>query len=744
MQPENLKPFIAVFSNVFKQNFLARLEDLKLMFHGYFDPTYAALDTELFQPDIEKNSGAYIAAGLELKQRAKHRHQWEPHKAEVFIKSLIATESTSVHEMASAGLLAMYYHPALVPMLERELQKKRYLPRVQRRLRQIAEAIRSKYLNKQKIYFRQLLVRYYGAKDSKALEEIFHSGSGIDCLCRLLADPDETAIIRWFAARALLDLRQIEGYRRIKQYAVSSDNLSKMLANAALIADKKPAVTASAYAEVADHASPFIRSIVARYAPLSNHKLLTTFLDDCDRRVQVYAAARLRSSSNIKVEQVLNQASSDKQPLVRLYAISSLWDMATLKKCLSKQEYRLRRSRYEREYLRSLIAATSDSDSRVRRIAILRLGELGIRKNSKIIADHLQDKDELVRLQTVITLSIRLELEQVVPILCDPKEKLLFRAAVLLGGMQVKKRAPTRLLGLLGTLLRDPDYRLRTLLIWGMGKAGKGTGVIIVRSYLSNRDPYMRLGALCAMIDDGAAQDIPRVIKMLKDPHPDTRFAAAAAAVRLADRHNDSKALAQIERLMHDADAAVHAGAALGYARTLYDRVKISSDSSKLAPEDNYRQFVLDVIHKMRQIDYRLRRRNRKSGDRSILELLHYFDKAVKLAPDNHRYRFERGVLYYLHQQYRESIADITAALKLKPQFPMARYMLARVYFLMNKDLRAMAILESYLHDFPWEINGLELKKQILDAQEKQEQARQVHYQLALIKGANKVIENIR
>ena len=746
LQPENLKPFVAVFTNIFKQNFLAGLEDLKLLFHDYFDPTYAALDTETFQPDIEKASGDYIAAALQLKQQTKQRQKWDQKKAEVFIRSLIATESASIHQMARSGLLSMDHDPELLLMLNEKLQNKRYLPRIQRRLRQIGNEISNKYLIEQKICFRQLLVRYYGAKDAMALDEIYHKGrSGIDCLCSLLTDSAEDVFIRWFAARSLLDLRQIETYLLLRQYASSRDDLTNMFANAALTADKKPTISDSSFAKMASHANPFVRSLVARCVPLTDRKILSNLFADPDHRVRVYAAARLRLTDNSGAEQVLHQLIVDKQPLVRLYAISSLWDIATLKSKLSEKEYRLRRLMYMREYLPSLATATSDSDSRVRRIAILRLGEVGPRECTKIISNHLNDKDELVRLQTVITLSIRMELDYVIPILCNPKEEFLFRAAVLLGGMQVKRKAPPqRLLTLLATLLKDPDYRLRTLLVWGMGKAGKGMGLRIVRNYLNHSDPYMRLGALCAVIDDGTRQDIPRIIKMLQDPHPETRFAAAAAAVLLSGRYHNQQALLKIDRIVQSADEHLRTGAALGYARMLYDRVKITSDNKKRTQNIKYRAFVAAMIFAVRQMDYQFYHEKTKADTFSLLKFLDYLSKAVKLSSHNARYRFERGILYYLGQQYRQSIADITAALKLKPQFPLARYWLAYVYSAAGKNRRAMTIIEQYLYDFPWDTDGLELKHRILTAQGKQKQAKEVNYRLALIKGKIEVLEDIR
>ena len=125
----------------------------------------------LFGREKKKLRERCIQESIRAKRDKRKKEPWgfrQEKKAKVYLKGLIESQITGVHNMAFTGLLDLCLYKQMHAMLNREIAKKHFF-RVQKRLLNLKSHVMKKYFEKEKkVHLRRELVQLYSSPEYQA------------------------------------------------------------------------------------------------------------------------------------------------------------------------------------------------------------------------------------------------------------------------------------------------------------------------------------------------------------------------------------------------------------------------------------------------------------------------------------------------------------------------------------------------------------------------------------------------
>ena len=708
---EYVEPVLKILENIFEDGLAANYSKMSLLFRNFRHHSFATAVPDLFEAEIKKLTQECIENFLSAPPKLP-AGKWDPKQAELLLAGLKESDSAAIHEMAYSGLLAMYQEPALQQMIATTLANPGYSTDIRQRIKKLSDEIYAKRLDQARGLLRFCLVRFYGVADQEALSQIYQQGQlATDGLNRLLSDPSENIILRFMAANGLWDLRLPSSYEQL-QHNCKADDLLVRLFSCVFLAKQDDDRRRAIFTAALQLAEPYARAVVAKFVPLDMPSIVERLKQDHSIEVRLYIADRVRKAKDRSADQLLIAGFSDKSALVRTYAILAYWDFPELRAKLSMEDFEVRRKILRKSYannIHTLVKATEDPDVRVRRAAVVQLAAIGEIEEVRLLKKHLTETDDLLRFQTIMTIAGRQQIDLVVSILLDPKERLLFRSAVLVGAGD-KTSSSAEIVGTaFAKLIADADYRIRIIIISLLAKMGKkgyeafGSRILIQR--IKSPDYAVRLGCLVGLIRAGHVAGWAAIPQMLQDSDERVRALAATAATYLTTRNNLPQR-EEIHRMLQKSSATMKESGAIGYMQLIEDKMpytgKIANDNEAVwDSQELYERMVENWYGKLKNLaagtppeeDYPL----------AVDDYLTCVDYALDLDSSKAKYWLERGIIYYVKGNYQKSIQDIEKAVQLQDDFPLFWLWLAQVYAANRQYQQALAITKKLLVKQPFQ-----------------------------------------
>jgi HEAT repeat protein len=213
-----------------------------------------------------------------------------------------------------------------------------------------------------------------------------------------------------------------------------------------------------------------------------------------------------------------------------------------------------------RELVTPLSASLGDPDAGVRVASVRALARLGDPSAVPGLSGRLADADAAVRLAAVQAMRSFDGPAPLVPMLDDPDPAV--RAETAAG--QLAGDGTDRAAGVLRELISEEDPELRRIAVRALGHAQGATAAALAAGRLDDPDPSVRAAAAEALADVDPEHAVARLVETLSDPDSAVRAAAAHAlgrigrpavpAVAMALEHpeTESGALLALERLPTD------------------------------------------------------------------------------------------------------------------------------------------------------------------------------------------------
>ncbi len=709
LEPHNFDPLIKLLDEGFHGSVARQVKELLKWINIFIDSHQLENHPNLFEEELENAATLYIQKSLHSPTKKVKPLPWDAKRVDIFLQALVNSDSTAVISMAQTSLISFHQHSELVPLLEEKIAQGR-TPGALRNLKEALALVEQKKLEKKKILLRQLLFRYYQGRDNKALEDLYRLIPDSLIGLKEILYSSENSQVQFLAGLALRDLCLPEAQEILEEATLAKDSNVKVFATVVLLAKGFTDTSRKALREAIRLEDPFVRALAARYLTLKEEEDLELFLQDKDTRVQLYAAEQLWKYGNSVAGEIMAQHFNHSDSLIRSYCQSVFWDFSVWEKNLSSQAQQSLKKTCLQRYLPELMRATADITFSTRQIAILRLEPFLDRFDVReAIRKCVKDRNQQVRFQAITVLSRNGGIEFTLPIALDSSEPLIFRAASFIGGYAGAQKLNAGMAFKLFNLVEDADFRLRVLILALFEDQGKETGAIFLHSLLSNPDPYMKVGALSGLLGQEQSYMLPTLKKLLKDENRMVREAVVANLVYLYEAN--PKKLPSFPKIIQRYDYLGKA-AATAYAWPLYNThyyktvVRRRQNFSTIwNQEAHYNEFIHMIVENLRK---------RKKRKELQIKYLRYFEKAVKLDPDNIDYHFEKGILHFLQKEYEKSIFFIEMALEKRPHFSVYKHWLALAYTEMKQDKKALSIIEEVLQEKPWKKESLHLQEQIL------------------------------
>ena len=426
LKPNRFEPFLELINNVFRYNLRGNYNKLHLLANTFQYKSSEKID--IFERENEKLREKCMREFFSLEQGTK---KWDERKAKFFVYSLQSNQ-TSLYEMAKNGLSEMYLSLKLHQFIKTACQNKRLFPRARARLNEIQKKLWHKYLTEEKIKMRYNLICYYSGCDRKTLIRIYHEHK-LEVLSELIKDEKENSIIRFLAGQVLFDMRSISSSAKLKNLACSSQvNISTRIIANTVLASKGGKIFPGIFEEVEKLKFPYILAKAIAHIPF-DQELLCRLLHHKNIYVRLYAANKLRWKFPEKAEKVFKRGFLHENPYIRIFAISSCWNLNSF---LNRKEFVKRRDRcIQLEHY--LITLAKDPHPQVKRIVLISMANMRLSKYLKIIKEHIRSKNLQTRYQALTAVGIMRNMKLLTKIALNPKEAPTIRVAAFLSAARV-------------------------------------------------------------------------------------------------------------------------------------------------------------------------------------------------------------------------------------------------------------------------------------------------------------------
>ena len=728
LNPYDMLPYVQIIEGIFKAGFLHNYRKI-YFFMWLAQGTPRQIIRDAMEVDLYLSERQQLRKLLTSSQQRQEQRlpAIAPSAYRSFIHSLESSNSPAVQKLTQRTLLSMFRDPRLYRQLAAACHKA--TPAAQKRIGELMRQIVAKCSRP----VQRLLLRRFAHGDKQAIREIYHlQALGQKALVFILHTRDTNPLLRFWAARALAELRQPEAEALLLDEAQSSCPEVQIFCQAAMPPGKLTKVSAQTITAVKNSKYAYARALAVKVLPFSNNEL-QRFLRDRELAVRLYAARRLRAYGDPAAEAELVRNFSNKSPLVRAFCHSYYWDLSGCKKHLSTANYQSVGQR-ARAHLPVLLKATDDVDPRVRLTAVVRLGQMPDKTYLSVFKKRLDDSDILTKLQAIKALAQLDNGEIVVSMLANHRELLIIRSFAVLQIYQSRKFHLPLILKMFKQLLSDPNPLLRFLIFERLGWSKKlgWSHIQIIQQLLmlhsKSDDVSTRSGCAVGMCNSSDMVFYKRLEQMVQDPSPRVRSLAAAGMIYITAFHDLARNRQLFARFRHAAPEIV-TGASRGYVRLVRDNIRVpyQHDQRIWDWHEIYAQHIENMaIYPHENF------RGKKLW--SLGTEIAFLSRALDLDSKDPYISFERGILHFraakekmgnrsLHLQ--KSRQDIERALALKPDYALFKKWLAAVCYLSGQHQYAAKLVKELLPIFPWDIRLWQLQAQILQTQgQKAEAAR--------------------
>ena len=176
-----------------------------------------------------------------------------------------------------------------------------------------------------------------------------------------------------------------------------------------------------------------------------------------------------------------------------------------------------------------------DRDSGVRMHAVQVLRDLGSKGSIPLIENRLKDHDSGVRMDAVRFLSefgsSKRGILLIENMLNDPDSEVRRYAVQALVSLGSKRSIP-----LIEGVLKNSDNRMKEVVIWALGALGSEKSIPLIKNMLNNPDPGVKVSVVRALGALGSKKSIPLIKNMLNDHDPGVRVSAVWALGALGSK----------------------------------------------------------------------------------------------------------------------------------------------------------------------------------------------------------------
>ena len=610
--------------------------------------------------------------------------------AESFLQTIVKNSSGDIMEIASNGLQGMYGLTEVQQLVLEYSQNERFGKKTRFYLQQVYEKLREKYFADKEIDIKQKIARYFIAQDQGALLEIYQNRDyAVDVLRYILYNEEKDIMVRFYAAEtlALLKLRECV---QILQEGRGSSEVSVALICKVVLAKLELAANPSIEYQDLKNMPAFLIVKCIEYASLNEdvlHKLLTS---NFDIKVILHAAQKLWSMGDQTPLPILLEHIQSSQKQIQKFALNVFWSIKGHSEPLQRQ--------IVNKYLPQLFAFSDHKDSGLRKLAVAKMANISSDKIIDKVREKLDDKSKDVRAQAISTLAKRGDIMKILKITENSQEEIAMRLAPF-SYFETAQNATNipifEMLAFATKLLKDPDPRIRFIIITYLMRANSGKSAPYTISQVNLKDDDDRFAAALGMAQSGIRM-MPYLQKFIeKDDNEYVRMAAAASAINIlaTEKKPQIKKLEELHQKINTYSSRIKAGASFGYSYYLYQYYYITSAlNSSLFHEIN-NEYYDKYLHNLEvQVP------TAKPSKRDMVLLC--AQKATELNPSS-RCALERAVVEYACERFDASRRTLLAIKDMNDN-PSYLYWKAKIHLHFGELKQAQQTIVQAQQDRPW------------------------------------------
>ncbi|WP_372367207.1 protein kinase [Candidatus Uabimicrobium sp. HlEnr_7] len=646
---------------------------------------YDRVNLDLLQ-DIKHELAAKLL-DVTLPQEKKY-DQTKISLARSFLKTIVKNSSADVIQIASNGLQGLYYIHQVQELVKLRSEDKMLGMKTRLYLQELYQKLRQKYFKDSEIYVKQILARYFIALDQRALLELYQKRNKmIDVLKYLIYNENKEIAIRFYAAEALALLKTRNAINLLHEGKNSEQSSVSLICKIVLAKLKFIANPNILYKEIKTQ-SYFLKIKCIDHVDL-NKQIINNLLEDSDPKVQLSSAKKMWLAGNQKPLRLLLRSLKSQNPLLQKFTLDTFWTMENHTRAFRKQ--------LVDRYLQSLFHFADNSDPILRKIAIAKMKTISSPLIIPKIRKKLQDEDKDVRAQAISTLAIRGEIIPLLKITQDSTKDITMRLAPFSyfeTGQSTSKIPIFKVLTFVSKILKDPDPRIRFIVITYLMRANDGKGARYSISLINLKDNNDRFAVALGIAQSGP-QMLPYAEKFLEtDKDRDVLLASAASGIYILLTCNDMNKLQKFHAKVKSYSPFVQTGGAFGYSYYLYERYyRISKLSSSIFHEVNneyYDNYLLNIETEVPAL---------VPEEKRIM--LMCAQRAHEFNLKSNRCLLERAVMEYTcgkHAQSSKTLSYITGMEKN----PSYLYWKARIYFSNGELQKAQQQIINAQKQRPW------------------------------------------
>ncbi len=661
-----------------------------------------------------------------------------------FIRLLEDSPSASIQDVAISALSSKYSDPETLRLVRDKMifyQKRPGQEKQKLLWEKLDEKIKSRRKKEERLQVQRLIIRFYLAKDSQALDEMQKRGRWGEILLRnVFQDTQESIPMRFFACRMLLTLGTPQGENMVKDYAETSKNFSGILLASVALKEVNALAAPDILLRGTKASEPYLRALCLPYlAPLYLEKML----NDDDDRVRVYAAGLLLEKSPKNISQryldiLAENCLKNSTPFIRLYCLSKIWPKSSI-----FEEGELPPN-YVEKYSHTLEKLAQDPHPLVRHSAILRIGSYRLNHLSSSLVPLFEDKEEMLRMQAVLSsLWISNHYDLMNKLVANEKESPSVRIAAALALLTRKNLEG---LARIEKILNEKDPTLGLLVITFL--SGFVEEQLVSAYYLQHARPEVKFAALNGIMFRGVYQNTKQIEDQIESPSPFLRQAASASLIRTTIRSelqhtniavDESKKMRELHERFRLSPPNIRKGAAFAYYFEIYyktftDFLRVKIDPNIIEAFDyTVHPRITDFLYEL----YFLKIYEKEIENPASQEFyLWCLNQAIDMFPQP-RYYYERALIFEIQGQREEAIKDLYSAIKMSPQSDLYYTRLARLYLKVEKYLEVLQITNKITEKNPRSLEGWRYKLEAYRALGETEEVRKAyeHFKILSARG---------
>ena len=694
--PNNLESLAHLYSSIFHYRLLEKRYELEKRISHLLLMRYKNQATNLFEVEYQQLAKKYMQEYDNIVLAPVPQLQ----QVDRFIALAIKKTSSEIKQIATSALKKLYHSDEVLLRVAKH-----------KALQNLHETMRQQHDELQRKYVRQLLVRYYIIKDISALNTLY--SKYIEVLKNIFLRDNESSIIRFFAIKTLVHMRQINTHQFILRHIESPQNSIRLMICAALVSENIHSI--AFHREFTAEQDPFLRMLQVRYL-VDRREQLASFLQDENIKVQLTAATKLWRAGYREAEKIFVQSFVHSNAAVRAFACSHFWEFTSA----ALQQYTIDK------YLPLLVKTLRDTDSRVQRISILRMSQLPKVKVVDYLKPLLQNESKFVKLQALIAIGVRGDLATVADFIQQNDEAYLQASLFVITKLtSERKMRSLSLIGIMNRAIESSNPHFAVFVLKTIGRIQE-VGARYIYKYIDHPNESVRAGTVLGLYRYGNLSMLPKIVPFLESKTPILQDAAAFTVMSIISRQGNNQLLDKYQKIIRDKGLQLNGSYA--YVRDLHIKTELGSairhhqsiDWDVLYPT-YYRKFYSKIFH------------FETIQENFINNQIFLLNKALDLAPHHDRYLFFIALLYTAKSSYQQAREYLEKAIAAKP-LTVYYYWLAFAYYGENNYDKSLEALEKYQKYYFLDIDAVQLRYEIYRAKNNQEQLQKTWQRLQILK----------